>query len=464
MSIFYQWDNNVETSIDDLIAHIDEAIIIFDENGIIVEMNPICDEILPYKGADIVGKSIDEIVRMGLVTDPIINMLLNEKKKVFKNIVYPSGTVVAFTALPIWGKANEFKGGMLVGRNISILRVLESKSNNKVIALLDEGDEYTSVSDEMTEVKSLVNRASVSDSSIFITGETGVGKEVLARYIHRNSDRDNKPFVAVNCGAIPSELIESEFFGYEEGSFTGAKKSGKAGIIEKSDGGTLFLDEIGELCYDMQKKLLRVIQENEVTRVGSSTPKKVNVRYISATNKTADEIRDPKRFRQDLYYRLSVIPIRMPSLRERRDDIIPMARYFLSFFNKKYYRNIRLSDTVEDMMRMSEWNGNVRELKNIIERLVVLSAGDLVGEDQFSILMNLDSGIFEPKRNDFVDMGEEAISINKDMTLDEAVKFLEQKMISEAVKETGSIQNAAKVLGIDPSTIHRKIKKGYLQL
>lgn len=326
----------------------------------------------------------------------------------------------------------------------------------------DDGDEFESVSEEMTLVKNLINRASLSDSSIFLTGETGVGKEVVARYMHRNSERKAKPFIAVNCGAIPSELIESEFFGYEEGSFTGARRSGRSGIIERADGGTLFLDEIGELSYDMQKKLLRVIQENEVTRVGGSKAIKVNIRYVSATNKRADEIRNPNRFRQDLYFRLSVIPIRIPSLRDRKDDITPMARYFLNNFNQKYNRNVKLSSEVESLMQEYNWLGNVRELKNIVERLVVLSSGEIITEDQFLMLLNLDSEAFGNKNKENEDVP--PIIINKEMNLDEAVRMLEQQMISEAFEKHGSIQMAAKSLGIDPSTIHRKIKKGYLNL
>ena len=325
----------------------------------------------------------------------------------------------------------------------------------------------------MKKVKKMILRAARSDSSIFITGETGVGKEVVARYIHNNSSRREKPFIAVNCGAIPAELIESELFGYEEGAFSGARKRGKEGIIELVDGGTLFLDEIGELPYDMQKKLLRVIQENEVTRVGGVKPKKIDVRYVSATNITSEELHNPKKFRQDLYFRLSVIPIGIPPLRSRKDDIVPMCNHFLEIFNEKYQRNIRITKKVGDILTENPWYGNVRELKNLVERLVVLSSNDLVGEDQLQILMDLDSGMHENigatsicdvNLHDFEEVSRPSVVINGDMTLDEAVRHVEQKMIKEAVDKHGSIQKAARALGIDPSTIHRKIKSGQIEI
>ncbi|MGL5439033.1 MAG: sigma-54 interaction domain-containing protein [Filifactoraceae bacterium] len=475
MEIFYRWNDFDETNAVDIVEHIDEAIVMFDKNGTIVEMNSICDDILPFKRSNVIGKTIDEIVKMGLVSDPIINMLLDKRKKVYKNIVYPSGKVVAFTAIPMWTNENVFKGGILVGRNISIFKAIGSKNESGSDEAIEDEDEYTSISSEMNKLKSIVNRASMSDSSIFVTGETGVGKEVLARYVHRNSARQDKCFIAVNCGAIPSELIESEFFGYEEGSFTGAKKTGKVGIIERANGGTLFLDEIGELGYEMQKKLLRVIQENEFTKVGSNTPKKVDIRYICATNKTVDEVKNPEKFRQDLYYRLNVIPIRIPALRERRDDIVPMARYFLGLFNKKYYRNIKLSSEVETLIENNEWRGNVRELKNIMERVVVLSVKDNVSLDQFKMIMNLDSlelldekdngnnavKIFEGNENT---SSSYSIDIDKNITLNEAVRILEQRMIEEAIKKHGSIHRAAASIGIDPCTIYRKVKRGDIKL
>ena len=480
MMYVFNKDISEERVINSVIEHIDEIVVIFDENGVIEKMNSLCDEILPFKREEVIGKSIYDLEKAGEVKDPIILKMLEAKDKVYQNTIYPSGKIIAYTAIPIFDSNEKLKGGVLTGRDISRIanldkrKKLEKEQDDE--AEFQEPKEYVSVSKEMKKVKKLILRAAKSDSAIFVTGETGVGKEVVARYIHNNSVRREKPFIAVNCGAIPAELIESELFGYEEGAFSGAKKQGKTGIIELVDGGTLFLDEIGELPYEMQKKLLRVIQENEVTRVGGVIPKKVDVRYVSATNISSEELHDPKKFRQDLYFRLSVIPIRMPPLRNRRDDIIPLCNHFLEMFNEKYKKNIRISKGVSDIMLENPWHGNVRELKNLVERLVVLSNQDLVGVDQFEILVNLDSmdyadeivknsetiEEFNDEKNN--NLSKNAITINKEMTLDEAIKCLEQIMIKDAVEKYGSIQKAARNIGIDPSTIHRKIKSGQIKL
>ena len=467
-----------ERIIESLIEHIDEIVVIFDENGIIRKMNSICDEILPFTRAEVTGKDIYQLMDSGEVSEPIIIKMLEARKKVYKNIIYPTGKMIAYTAIPLFDSDDNIKGGVLTGRDISRIAKLDRiKRYNENEAPdadeIQEAREYVSISREMKKVKKMILRAARSDSSIFITGETGVGKEVVARYIHNNSSRREKPFIAVNCGAIPAELIESELFGYEEGAFSGARKRGKEGIIELVDGGTLFLDEIGELPYDMQKKLLRVIQENEVTRVGGVKPRKIDVRYVSATNITSEELRNPKKFRQDLYFRLSVIPIGVPPLRSRKDDIVPMCNHFLEIFNEKYQRNVRITKKVGDILTENPWYGNVRELKNLVERLVVLSNSDLVGEDQLRILMDLDSGMHENigatsicdvNLHDFEEVSRPSVVINGDMTLDEAVRHVEQKMIKEAVDKHGSIQKAARALGIDPSTIHRKIKSGQIEI
>jgi len=467
-----------ELLIESLIEHIDEVVVIFDENGKIQKMNSVCDEILPFTRAEVIGKDIYELMDSGEVSEPVIIKMLEAKKKVYKNIIYPSGKMIAYTAIPLFDSDENIKGGVLTGRDISRIAKLDivkryDENDNIENEEVQEAKEYVSVSKEMKKVKKIILRAARSDSSIFITGETGVGKEVVARYIHNNSSRSEKPFIAVNCGAIPAELIESELFGYEEGAFSGARKRGKEGIVELVDGGTLFLDEIGELPYDMQKKLLRVIQENEVTRVGGLKPKKIDVRYVSATNITSEELHNPKKFRQDLYFRLSVIPIGVPPLRSRKDDIVPMCNHFLEIFNEKYQRNIRITKKVGDILTNNPWHGNVRELKNLVERLVVLSNKDLVGEDQLQILMNLDNMMQENEivnnRNDaniheFQEVLRDPITINADITLNEAIKYIEQKMIKDAIDKYGSIQKAASAIGIDPSTIHRKIKSGQIEI
>ena len=441
--------------VEDIIEHIDEVVVIFNKDGVIEKMNSLCDEILPFKRKEVLGRKIDKLVYMGLVEEPIILNMLGVKKKTYKNIVYPGGKVIAYTAVPIWDNKGEVKGGVLTGRDIS--RVINLDSPHAKDCTTATNSEYISKSEVMDNLKNVVKRAAASDSSIFITGESGVGKEIIARKICKYSHRRDKPFIAINCGAIPNELLESEFFGYEEGSFTGAKKSGKKGLFEQANGGTIFLDEIGELPLQMQKKLLRVIQENTITRVGGTKPIKIDVRYVSATNISNEDLHDNLKFRQDLYYRLSVIPIKIPPLRERKEDIMPLVEYFLDLYNTKYNREISISPKVMELLNNHSWPGNIRELKNIIERFVVLSVKNTIGEDEFNMLINLDD---LSKENDL----KSPIVVNGIVNLNEAYKIVDQIIIPRAIDKYGSITQASKQIGIDSSTIHRKIKSGYLKL
>ncbi|WP_250673255.1 sigma 54-interacting transcriptional regulator [Paraclostridium ghonii] len=440
--------------VEDIIEHIDEVIVIFNKDGVIEKMNRLCDEILPFKRKDVLGRKIDKLVYMGLVEEPIILNMLEVKKKTYKNVVYPGGKVIAYTAVPIFDNKGNVKGGVLTGRDIS--RVINLDSHTKYNGATTDS-EYISKSKVMENIKDVVKRAAVSDSSIFITGESGVGKEIIARKICEYSPRRDKAFIAINCGAIPNELLESEFFGYEEGSFTGAKKSGKKGIFEQANGGTIFLDEIGELPLQMQKKLLRVIQENTITRVGGSKPIKIDVRYVSATNISNEDLHDNLKFRQDLYYRLSVIPIKIPPLRERKEDIVPLVEHFLDLYNDKYNRQVNISPKVMNLLNSHSWPGNIRELKNIIERFVVLSVKNTIGEDEFNMLINLDD---LSKEKDL----KSPIVVNGIVNLNEAYKIVDQIIIPRAIDRYGSITKASKQIGIDSSTIHRKIKSGHVKL
>jgi transcriptional regulator with PAS, ATPase and Fis domain len=443
-------DNVVE----DIIEHIDEVVVVFNKDGVIEKMNSICDEILPFRRKDVLGRNINKLVYMGMVEDPIILNMLNIKKKTYKNIIYPGGKVIAYTAVPICDNKGNVKGGVLTGRDISRVINLESHAKHHGVVV---NSEYISKSKVMENIKNVVKRAAASDSSIFITGESGVGKEIIAREICKYSPRRDNPFIAINCGAIPNELLESEFFGYEEGSFTGAKKSGKKGIFEQANGGTIFLDEIGELPLQMQKKLLRVIQENTITRVGGSKPIKIDVRYVSATNISNEDLHDNLKFRQDLYYRLSVIPIKIPPLRERKEDIVPLVEHFLELYNGKYNREIEISPDVMNLLNEHSWPGNIRELKNIIERFIVLSVKNTIGEDEFNMLLDLDNLTEE---NDLTS----PIVINGIVNLNDAYKIVDQIIIPRAIDRYGSITKASEKIGIDPSTIHRKIKSGHISL
>nr|UWI50561.1 sigma 54-interacting transcriptional regulator [Clostridioides difficile] len=455
-NIVYLFEKSVisDKIVEDIIEHIDEVVVVFNKDGVIEKMNTVSDEILPFKRTEVLGRNITDLVRQGLVEEPIILNMLKVKKKIYRNIVYPDGKLIAYTAVPRWDSKGKLTGGVLTGRDISRVIKLESQIRYSDVS---EDTEYISQSKTMDNIKKVVKRAAASDSSIFINGESGVGKEIIARTIYKYSSRREKPFIAINCGAIPNELLESEFFGYEEGSFTGAKKKGKKGLFEEANGGTIFLDEIGELPMQMQKKLLRVIQENTITRIGGSKPIKIDVRYISATNISHEDLRNNLKFRQDLYYRLSVIPVKIPPLRERKEDIVPLVDYFLKLYNDKYNREVEVSPKVIELLEEYSWPGNIRELKNIIERFVVLSAKNVIGEDEFNMLINLD--MIDNESDDL-----SPIVVNGIMNLNDAYKMVDQIMISKAINKYGSITKAAEVIGIYPSTIHRKIKSGYIRV
>jgi len=236
----------------------------------------------------------------------------------------------------------------------------------------------------MREVVATVERAAASDATILLGGESGTGKEVLARFIHRASRRASGPFIAVNCAALPGELIESELFGHERGAFTGAARA-KPGKVELASGGTLFLDEVGELALPAQAKLLRVLQEHEVERVGATAPVKVDLRVIAATNRDLATAIAERDFRADLFYRLNVVPVTVPPLRDRRDDIAPLATHFLARIGRELGRpGLRIADDAMDVLKAHAWPGNVRELGNVIERGVALSASDTIGRDDLA--------------------------------------------------------------------------------
>ena len=303
---------------------------------------------------------------------------------------------------------------------------------------------------EILGVLEIVHRVAPTSATVLLRGESGVGKEVFARAIHFLSPRADKPFIAVNCGAIPENLLEAELFGYEKGAFTGAYSS-KKGKFELANGGTLFLDEVGELPLHLQVKLLRVLQEKEVERLGSSKPVKVDVRIVAATNRDLESMVREGKFREDLYYRLNVVPIFIPPLRERRDDIPVLVQHFLERFKKEYGKEVSISAEVMDAFMEYEWKGNVRELQNILERMVILdSDGKLTEED-------LPPELRRKK--------EERKTHRPISTNGESIWDVERQLIEKALEDSGFvIKEAAKRLGMTPRQVSYRIQKYGIKL
>ncbi|SHF93455.1 two component, sigma54 specific, transcriptional regulator, Fis family [Fodinibius roseus] len=303
-------------------------------------------------------------------------------------------------------------------------------------------------SEAMKKIYKMVERVSGASSNVLITGESGTGKELVARAIHFNGKRAERPFLAINCGAIPEDLIESELFGHKKGAFTGAS-SDKDGVFVAAHGGTVFLDEVAEIPLNLQVNLLRVLQEREVKPVGANQNISFDTRIISATNKDLEAEVEKGAFRDDLYYRLNVVELELPSLQQRREDIPLLAHHFLQKYNKELTRNIKgISSEAMSAMMSYEWKGQVRELENVIERAVLLSDNDyLLLEDLPSAIRDVDVA-----ESDFVSM-----STGK---LDQAVQVFEKHHIQSMLKRTdGNKSEAARLLGIDPSTLYRKMER-----
>ncbi len=308
---------------------------------------------------------------------------------------------------------------------------------------------------KMREVFDLVQKVADCDSTILLNGETGTGKGMVARAIHQKSKRRNKPFISINCGAIPENLLESELFGHVRGAFTGATSS-KQGKFELADSGTIFLDEIGDMSADLQVKVLKVLEEGEFEQVGGAKTIKVDVRIVAATHRDLSEEVQKGNFREDLYYRLYVIPVMLPSLRERRSDIPFLISHFLEQFNQKNNRSVHeISEEVLDMLMSHSWPGNVRELKNMMERLVVLKgSGEISARDLPSEIKSTHK--FEPSTA--IEISDEGICLNS------AVTEFEKALILQSLEKTKWVKNkAAKLLHLNRTTLVEKIKRHQLQ-
>lgn len=429
-----------------IIDSVDEGIIAVDEQGYIVYKNAFIKEILSSMPNHTKEKRIYEILPESYIQNLVVQkkpfhnveLSINKGNREFHSFV--SGKPVLL--------GTKSAGSILVFKKMEdIFNVVNTISLNNQSTHFEDiiGESY-----EINQAKERARHVSNSNSTILILGESGTGKELFARAIHYSSNRREKPFIAFNCAAIPESLLESELFGYEEGSFTGATKGGKLGKFQLAQGGTIFLDEIGDVPIHLQTKLLRVLQEKSIEKIGGHKSIALDVRVIAATNKALEKMVTEGAFREDLFYRLSVIPITIPPLRERTGDIKTLLQYFLNHYNKKLNKNIQdFNKNVEAILIKNPWKGNVRELENVIEYAVNM-------ETTQSITMNS-----IPKRILTTDHRPENESVQ--MTLEE----MEQRMIKEALALYGSgledKNKIAQVLGIGIATLYRKIKKYNLE-
>lgn len=424
-------------------------------------INEAYERITGLDSEKLLGENMWTLMERGIISSSGSLLAIAEKRIVTLYQTFSTGKRAMITSTPIFDDDGEV---VLVETNvrdlteICALREQAERDKNELeqrrqLEFIKEKKVDMVVCDENT-IKTLLLADSVAkmDTTVVLCGESGVGKEVFAKYIRDNSRRKDAPYVKVNCGAIPENLIESELFGYEKGSFTGANKNGKIGLFEMADHGTIFLDEIGELPLNMQVKLLRVLQEQEIERIGGTKPIKIDVRVIAATNRNLEKMMEEKKFREDLYYRLMVFPIHIPALRERKKDIEPLAEYFLKELNNRYKGNKHLAENCMMILENYQWPGNVRELKNIVERAFIISQSDEITTESIPIT---DANAHMNKYR----KAKESLAIDTDIPMEEAVKQLEMIYMDKAFEKYGNVRDAAESLGMSASTFVRKRQK-----
>lgn len=446
--------------IDAIIEHTYDGILIADERGYVTRVNPALCRLSGRSAQLFVGNHLTELVSQGVFENTSITMKsLQEKRGVTGIQRYTTGHEHLVSAVPILTVSGEIDGVVANIRDMSELSRLRSELTDYQLELEDlrkrvQIENIVAVSPQMGNVLELAGRVASFDSNVMILGESGVGKEVIASFIHKSSARSQGPFVKINCGAIPEELLESELFGYESGAFTGAKKAGKIGLFEAAEGGVIFLDEIGEMSPSLQVKLLRVIQDQEFTRVGGIQPIKINCRIIAATHRNLQERIQNGLFREDLFYRLYVVPIHIAPLRERKEDIPALLHYFLKKYNKKYGTQKSIDPLVFPILQRHPWPGNVRQLSNLIERMVVTIPEKVICQqhlpDDFFILEN--SPKHAVPRPDAKKQSDYNNTLN---SFDE----MERELIIQAISKYGSSRAVGKALGVSHTTIIKKMKK-----
>ncbi|MCI8991697.1 MAG: sigma 54-interacting transcriptional regulator [Eubacterium sp.] len=401
----------------------------------------------------ILGKTIFELQEEQVIQCDVIPKILSDGKERNEIGYVPQTDYRGFiSGLPIRDENGQIEYVMTTDWDVNTIMEMEHRLKRlqhgeseweSAFESRMEDDELLYISDSMRELTRVLLTISQTDVTVLVIGETGTGKEVVSNMIVKYSGRADKPFVKINCAAIPADLIESELFGYEDGAFTGAKKGGRSGAFEQANGGTILLDEIGELPFQVQAKLLRALQENEIVRIGSSKPVKLDIRVIAATNRNLLEEIKKGSFREDLYYRLNIIQLRISALRDRREDIPFLAGRFLDGFCKKYKKDVVFEPGTLRILRNYEWPGNVRELKNLLERLVILSAnGSITEENVKNALSSADLKCTGARK-----------------TLNEMVADYERITMEEGIREYGSKKKAAEKLGVERSTFIKKCQR-----
>jgi len=430
-----------------------DGVFISDAEGTTLFVNKMYETLTGLRQGEIRGKNIRTLVQQGIF-DKVVNPQIVETGKSATHVQQlANGKRLVLTGYPVFDDKGQLCLVVTFARDITVLTQLQEEmtAQKKLIeqfhdrlAFLarEQTRELVPVfeSREMKEVMSLVERFASSDATVLILGESGTGKELFAQSIHNASPRASRPFVAVNCGALPRNLVESELFGYEDGAFTGASRTGKPGKFELADGGTIFLDELGEMPMDAQVSLLRLLQNGEVTRIGGKSSRTVSVRVIAATNKNLEEAVRQHTFREDLYYRLNVFSLSLPPLRSRMSDIELLAEHFLLKFAGSLGKDVRgFTPGALALLRRYQWPGNVRELENVMERLANIVRHPLVSEE---------------------DLPPQMVTVRQPASPQGLLHSKEAETILETLRQTGgNIRAAAALLGVSRGGLYVKLRR-----
>ncbi len=451
----------LKAELETIIESIYDEIYVTDANGTTLRVNSACKRFYGLDPHDLIGKNVSHLANIGIFYPALTPKVVKEKKPFSILQVTQSGREVIVSATPVFDSQGNVAKVVSITKDVTEINQLKknledteqmmNNYKNQLAGMQKQNNDVTNNivcrSKMMKNIISLVNKVSAYDSTILINGESGVGKGILAKYAHDISHRKDQPFITVNCGAIPENLLESEFFGYERGAFTGANKEGKIGYFEMANNGTLFLDEISELPLALQVKLLTAIQEKSIVKIGGNKQNKIDFRLIAAANKPLGTLVKKGLFREDLYYRLNVIPIEIPPLRNRKDDIIPLVYYFLDYFGNLYKKHLCISTDALGLLYEYSWPGNIRELENMIERLLITIDDTEIKPQHIPInLLNEGTNI-------------DVSNFDGSLSLKKSIGQIEKDIIIKAYLELKSSYKVAKLLNISQSSVARRLKK-----
>lgn len=444
-----------------------DGIWICDHEGRVIEINRASEQLGGLKSEDIKGKRVAEIVRNGLYSSYVTDEVIAGGKPV-SQLQYIRNThkTVLCTGIPVFNDRGQLTHVVINERDITQLEVLklqleetrqEREKYKDEIAELQmrslKDQKIVAESDAMQAIiKTALKLARMEVNGVLILGESGTGKGLLAKFIHNSSRRRKKPFIQINCAALPESLLEAELFGYEKGAFSGAGSQGKPGLFELAHEGTLFLDEIGELPFALQAKLLKYLDDHEVMRLGGTRPRVIDCIILAATNQHLEAHVKARRFREDLFYRLNSITIKMPALKGRFEDIFALADYFLDHYNRKYNQNKRLTPLTLSLLQSYPFRGNVRELKNLIKKAVILS-------EQDDITKNLLGSVGREVLDEWSRIPQESAAVS---SLDDVLAALEKEMLKSAKRRCRTTREMAAFLNISQSGVIRRLKKHHL--